>query len=197
MKPRVFLDLDGVVRDFVTGCAQWFDVPDLTPESCTYWKAPYDFVFAKHKDMTVEHFWRSLEDSFWINLPFTPEAHDVLTILEKFSDDAEVCILTSPSQTSAGATQQWIAQNLPEYFETNRYLIGSPKHLCARPGSVLIDDYTRNIERFRCHGGRGILFPRPWNGNGHSDPVKTMATELEAFLYPGVTSDEKAAMGVR
>ena len=46
-----------------------------------------------------------------------------------------------------------------------QYAITPRKHLFARPDSLLIDDYSENIERFEAHGGHAILVPRPWNDN--------------------------------
>jgi hypothetical protein len=58
--------------------------------------------------------------------------------------------------------KQWIRRYLPEEM-WNNYLIGPPKHLCASPDALLIDDVEENVDKFRAYGGRAVLFPRPWN----------------------------------
>ena len=45
----------------------------------------------------------------------------------------------------------------------NKFLIGFQKHFCAHSGSLLIDDYDKNINDFRQAGGNAILVPRQWN----------------------------------
>jgi len=150
---RIFLDLDGVIVDFAKGVIEWYNL-NCKPED---WKSWGDIF--KYYKKSERNFWDGLTDKFWIDLEFTKEAKEILTLVEPFKP----CILTTPSWTGAGGKQQWIRKNLPDYFNDDRYLIGPPKWLLAPGNSLLIDDAEENIRKFCASGGIGILVPRPWN----------------------------------
>jgi hypothetical protein len=57
----------------------------------------------------------------------------------------------------------WLQQFFDPRFR--RYMLGSHKHLMAKPGVVLIDDSDAKCEKFIEAGGGAILFPQPWNSN--------------------------------
>jgi hypothetical protein len=75
-----------------------------------------------------------------------------------------ICILTNPRPEPGCIPGKlaWIRDYLPPWLH-DQYLIGKPKHLCAYPEALLIDDCDKNVNAFRKHGGEAILVPRPWN----------------------------------
>ena len=101
----VFLDLDGVIRDFVQGVIEKFDL-DITHEDVNNWN-----YFTK--DLKLPNFWAELDYDFWLKLKFTKDAERILEIVKPYKP----ILLTSPTYDSAGATQQWIRSCLPEYFK--------------------------------------------------------------------------------
>lgn len=151
MNMKVFLDLDGIIRDFVQGVIDKFRL-NITHHDIDRWH-----YF--EEELNIPDFWELLDDDFWANLPKTPFADRVLKIVYPYN----TVILTSPTYNSAGGTQKWIRKNLPEYFDQKRYLIGPAKWACAERNSLLIDDYERNANDFLYAGGNSILFPAPWN----------------------------------
>lgn len=150
-----FLDLDGVIVDFIAGIIKFWNLK-CTHNDIKTWESLYDFF-----DGTEEEFWAPLPEIFWENLGFTPEAEAILDLIAPFKPT----ILTAPPWTGASGKQRWIRKHLPEYFDHGRYLIGPDKDIVAGPGRVLIDDGEHNIDAWVEAGGLGILVPRPWNRN--------------------------------
>jgi 5'(3')-deoxyribonucleotidase len=93
-----------------------------------------------------------------------------------------VCIATSPTKCpeSLAGKLEWIHDHFPEWMH-RQYAITPRKHLFARPDSLLIDDYSENVERFKAHSGHAILVPRPWNDNWGSDPRNYLEEKLEGL----------------
>jgi hypothetical protein len=161
MITKIFLDLDGVIRDWVRGVIKWYDLDCMAQDVLTWsWFEKY----VEHL-MTPKEFWEGQTSTFWETLPFTQEAPmilDVMNYIQK-SGNTSVFLLTSPTLSSAGATQSWIRKNMPKYFSDKRYIIGPPKYACASKNSILIDDAEHNVFPFAEWGGYGFLYPRPWN----------------------------------
>lgn len=151
IKKIIFLDLDGIIRDFVQGVIDKFDLK-ITHNDVNRW----DYF---EEELDIPDFWERLDYDFWLQLPKTPFADKILNILELYNP----VILTSPTYTSAGGTQAWIRENLPDYFNEKRYLIGPAKWACGNIDSILIDDSDSNVSKFLEAGGKAILFPAPWN----------------------------------
>lgn len=171
MRMRLFLDLDGVIVAFAEGVIKWYDL-DCTPEDFKEWGAIFNFFTGSETE-----FWQGLTDKFWVGLGFTKEAKRILTLVGPMKP----CILTSPSHTSAGSKQQWIKENLPDYFKDGRYLIGPAKHFGAHAESLLIDDSEENIDKFIEAGGYAILVPRPWNRLRGKDVLAHLKKELKEW----------------
>lgn len=159
---RCFLDLDGVMADFVHSaiCAHGHDpalVLRLWPDG--------EYSMEKVLGVSTEEFWTRIErvPCFWSGLYKTPDADDILAAVEKKFGKENVCILTSPSRDpmAAAGKMMWIQKHMPDY--ARRFFIGSAKHFCARPDSWLIDDSDHNCKAFQRDGGHSIVVPRRWN----------------------------------
>jgi len=174
-KPQVFLDLDGVIVDFLPNA---------------YRRAGLAFDYKKHHDWEIDlscfpgtegQFWDALTPDFWEGLPFTDEAPELLRFLKPYKPT----ILTAPTRNSGTAKLNWIRKNLPEYYHGKRYLIGPGKAVCARAGAILIDDKEETCNLWNEAGGTAILVPRPWNSR----------RDLEEFCVGHVTGDFLIAWG--
>lgn len=163
MRPRrILLDVDGVLADWVGGCAALFN------------RDPANLNWSETTDMAValgvsgNAMWRRIDEAgaeFWVNLdpyPWVDELWDAA------NDVAPTTLLTSPSHhpSSLAGKLQWMNRHLGRGKPFREFLIGPRKEFCACPGSLLIDDRASMCEKFRDHGGDAVLFPRPWNDSG-------------------------------
>lgn len=156
---KIFLDLDGVVRNWTGGINKLFGT-NIADEEITCWDYITNRICAE-KCISVKDFWEKQDRDFWINLEFTKDGQEILDTVAKVK--APVFILTSPTLNNAGWSQEWIKLHMPAFFQKKMYLIGPAKYACATPTSVLIDDAEKNIDPWRECGGIGVLYPRPWN----------------------------------
>ena len=172
---KIFLDLDGVIRDWCGGIFKMFDCP---PVKIEHWNDMTKYVCTLY-GISEEYFWDKQDYNFWYGLKMYPYAQDILDLLPI----EKTCILTSPTLTSAGGTQRWIESKLPILFKKKQYLIGPAKHFCASSDALLIDDNDLHVETFRKAGGHAILFSQPWNENRlfKDKKIETLRHELQNF----------------
>ncbi len=172
---KIFLDLDDVLNRFTmyalaqVGCpVNFMSHDDYDPR----WG--FDIVGAANAilgplpfPMTPEQFWKRITYNVWATVPVAEGASLMLDRCVKLVGETNVCILTSPIRDPhcASGKMTWIHDNLPPFLH-RQFLIGSPKHLCASPDALLIDDSDKNVDAFCAAGGQAILVPRPWN-SGH------------------------------
>jgi len=157
---HILLDMDGVITDFLSRALALHDAEDLLqqwPQGVS--DAPEALGLSK------DDFWKPIDavgTEFWETLPTYPWSRE---LVEQLQEVAPVTILTNPGNQSASCVAgkvQWLKGQLPGV----PYLMGPEKHLCAKPGAVLIDDRTKNVTSFSAAGGQTILFPQPWNTEG-------------------------------
>lgn len=159
-KPMVFLDMDGVIADFVGSTCKAHGL-----------ESPYGntnclgiFEMEQCWGMSEEDFWKPLGTfEFWADMPKTPEADEIVDfLLCKFGKE-NICILTNPSfyDGCISAKKQWVKKNYP--MLAGQMLFGSQKQFLAGSGRFLVDDRDKNIQSFNKFGGHGITVPRPWN----------------------------------
>jgi beta-phosphoglucomutase-like phosphatase (HAD superfamily) len=160
MKYQYFLDLDGVITNFLQAAferhGETRPIEDLWPKG--QW-GDNETLCKLAGVETIEEFWKKLDHQFWADLPMYPDAEHILDAVAPLRP----CILTSPAIGSAGGKQEWIMKNLPRYFQEGRYLIGPDKKAVSGPGKVLIDDCPENLSKWSAAGGTGILVPRYHN----------------------------------
>jgi hypothetical protein len=178
---KAFLDMDGVLTDFVGGCCKLLgkDMPDCRGS----WE------FFKLWGLTEKAFWQKIDregESFWADLEWLPDGMEILRLVERNFGKENVCLLTSPSwhPSSHAGKRIWIDRQLSDYRE--RYIITPCKYLVAGPGKFLLDDSDRNLQSW-CHltGASGLLVPRPWNSQWEfadpGVPLAVVQTGLKAF----------------
>ncbi len=165
-----YLDMDGVLVDFVAGAYRFFK-QEYIPGT-----AKWDFQ--KTMGIDAVTFWNSLDRRFWAALDWMPEGKDLLANLEDRFD--EIVILTSPCKTDGcmDGKLDWIKQHIPKY--ERQYYMGTAKSSAASPRHLLIDDYDVNIEKFAKHG-HTMLVPRSWNKDAHKT-VNNVFNLVEFFL---------------
>jgi 5'(3')-deoxyribonucleotidase len=186
---KIFLDLDDVLNDFTMhtlrslGCY----IDEYDPEwGWDIVRAANSFHPLRH--FTPESFWSSFDREHWATIPKSPMCDWLIERSVTLVGCENVCVLTcpTPDPDCTAGKQEWIYRNLPNWLHS-QFLIGPPKHLCASPGALLIDDRDKNVEDFRMAGGRAILVPKPWNrGATWSEyPLKTIQLSLRAMGFMG------------
>lgn len=156
---RIFLDVDGVLADWVGACAGLFGRDPATLD----WSQSSDMAVAL--GVSTNTMWRRIDGvgpSFWAGLdpyPWTME------LWERARDVAPTVLLTSPSHhpSSLDGKLRWMNRVLGGGKPFRDFLVGPRKEFCASPGSLLIDDRASMCRLFREHGGEAVVFPRPWN----------------------------------
>lgn len=161
MKPEILLDMDGVLSDFFTAAFTKLTSLQTDPMQKYDYVRHQEFDMAKVFGITQETFWSTIDqDSFWLDLkPFlwAPELY------RKLSEYGRVTICSSPSLNPNCIPQKlaWLKQHLN--LVASSCLFGGRKELMAGGNKILIDDYPKNVEKFRAAGGKAILVPSNWN----------------------------------
>ncbi len=176
-RPVCYLDLDGVVCDFVGGALRLHG-KELAPNEVE-WDFCTQIGFNGVNDPA---FWDGMGQSFWAGLEWTPEGPDLVKAIEAIFGE-NVALMTSPCLTPGGVEGkvEWVAKHMPAY--RRRLFVGPAKHLAAGPHKILVDDHDANCWKFREYGGAAVMVPRPWN------PRKGETDESGRFRVSGVASE--------
>ena len=173
---KIFLDLDDVLNLFTLHALQHVGCPIDPAKGYGQYDASHgwDIVAAANElhpdhyyieqDFSVQEFWDCFDREAWANVPPSDELKLLLRNCVALVGRKNICILTSPvlSPGCLEGKADWIRKYLPKWLH-RQFLIGPPKHFCARPDALLIDDAQHNIDAFREAGGQTLLVPRPWN----------------------------------
>jgi len=162
----LLVDVDGVLMNFTDAAVQRFGRHDLLPTTDpAKWPAG-EWEIIKILGCSPGKFWKIVDDySFWSGLRPFPGAERFLRELAKL---APITFSTSPALNSAGVAgkidglRKWFGDIFGPETLAN-YMVGGAKYLMAKPGNLLIDDYDRNVDKFRAAGGKAVLVPRHWN----------------------------------
>jgi 5'(3')-deoxyribonucleotidase len=154
-----FLDLDGVVADFVAGAVLRHNM-GINKNQCRW---EFDIAHCNKTGMSRSDFWDAFDYDFWRSLPKTAEAYQLVFDLTHIFGIKNICILTSPPRTkgSVDGKLEWITEHFPQF--KRQFLVGPAKYFLAHPNAILVDDHDENERLFNQYGGKCILVPRPWN----------------------------------
>lgn len=173
---KIFLDLDGVMADFNGGVLGWYKADDPYKNPANLGKFGVDKLIG----IPAKEFWAGLTYDFWVSLQPHNDAFEILGLLEEQFGKENICILSSPPNTNAGAAAsgkiEWIEKHLPDY--SRRFLLGSCKHFCANSNTLLVDDYDKNINLFKEHGGKTLFIARPWNSAHNKNTIEFLKEQL-------------------
>ncbi len=153
---RLYLDMDGVLVDFVNGAA---GLIGFNPALVDH----YDFYAAVGE--TKDSFWAKIRAAgapYWSGLKAYDWHQQVYQECQKYGTVTLLSVPDKPPESDYGK-KQWIYSVFGENFDS--FFLGVPKHQLAARDAVLIDDSDANVEAFVAAGGRAILFPQPWNKN--------------------------------
>ena len=144
---KIYVDMDGVLADFFTEWGKLMQVDN-------WWeiKDKYDINDALQRIIQT--------DNFWLDLPLTPNAKNLLDIIKQVK--GSYTILSSPlpgDPNSIPHKREWIKKNLG-FFPPEEVLLRHDKETFAtQPDgtpNILIDDYGVNIQKWEAAGGVGF-----------------------------------------
>ena len=145
VKPRVYLDMDGVLADFfgewsrISGVDHYKDIDDVEAKL----------------QLVREH------PTFWIDLPLLPNAKALIkTVVEQYG---EYRICSKPLEgdpRSKPGKLEWIRKHLSDMPPVEIILTADKAQYATNDGlpNVLVDDYGKNISAWRDAGGIGIQY---------------------------------------
>lgn len=153
---RILLDVDGVVLDFNSAAKRASFISDH--EEPTFWN------WFEGYGISEKEFWDNVKlcgaDFYGEMVEKYPWTDELVSLVRSYG---ELTFVTNGPTFVDGKIQRLSS----DYPDAHIILMNrSDKHLLAASDRVLIDDKRENICEFVDTGGRGILFPQPWNGNG-------------------------------
>lgn len=159
---RAYIDMDGVLADFVGGMCQVHGKP--SPYDPTNQQTLGRFDMEKLWGMSPSQFWYKAEEpEFWCNLEKTSEADEIVELAVGGFGLENVAVLTAPplSMGAVPGKRIWMKKHYPQLAK--RMIFTGAKEFIAAPGRMLIDDKDSNVDGWEDEGGDGILLPRLWN----------------------------------
>jgi len=142
---RIFVDMDGVVADFLGGVSELIGYP-LTPDDKGH--VEYD---ERKEELTNKRLFRNLKP--------LPDMYDLIAYIRHTGLPWE--ILTAAGKVNRELVvfdkNAWVRRYIDPSVVVTCTMKGSQKAAFAETGSVLIDDRKRNIECWEKAGGIGIL----------------------------------------
>lgn len=179
---RIFLDVDGVLANFVGASCKLFGHTYEAVDVYAYFKPVLGLTSREFWDRIKTH--SDEEGSYWRGIEPYPWCHELHRFCKSL---APTTLLTAPPNTNRddkrcmllGRTD-WIHEQFGHEFD--EYYIGILKDRIASPGAVLVDDLDHNVDPWVAAGGRAVLFPHRWNANRHLvgqvDPLEYVKSEL-------------------
>jgi len=161
MSVTVFLDMDGVLVDFLGSacklCKIKYDYHKKYPFEEGRWAVIEDMKIPRKK------FWAPLGRDFWKNLPWIFDGHEILKSIQRDVSNNNIYLCTSPCDT-AGCVDgkwDWVKKQLPGFKK--QVIFTQDKSPLAGPRKILVDDGDHNIDAFYDAGGKVVRVPRRWN----------------------------------
>ena len=161
-KVKVFLDMDGVISNWLGAACKLCDV-DLEDEEVRKQIKERDGFIDDYVDEKV--LWKNIEDAgvdFWENLELFSWSKKLYRALKENAD--EFSILSSPGKFTEIACSACNGKVLwlDKHFDNkDSYIFTYKKYLCASENAILVDDGQHKIEPFVEAGGQGFLWSNP------------------------------------
>lgn len=184
LKPRILLDLDGVLVDFDHRAIS-LHRPDLAVSPIRY-KEFQDsrrgvWDLCPSLGLSLSEFWEPINEmgaEFWLGIQLLPWAESLLQEIQNITDDW--FIVSSPGfhPSAYDGKVRWLKKQFGSRFD--RFFLTSHKHALAKPGVLLIDDHRDNVHAFLKERGEAVLFPAYGNKN-HSDASDPLPWTLNAL----------------
>ena len=181
MNKVCFLDLDGIICNFVQGLIDFHGL-NIHHDDWTCWN------FHRQLGMTDNDLFGPTENgTFWRKLKPYPWANRVINRIEE--SGYKIIFATSPNQDPKCASQKvhWLIDHGFMEKSSRNYNIGHYKEYLSQPGTILVDDKPENCQKFDKGLGNAHLFEQPWNS---SRPLwVARLTNLDIFLNDQKSQD--------
>ena len=157
---RCFLDLDGVLVDFLRGALEACGAADMDYPKGQYW-------IEEVLGVTRADMWSRFGDleRFFADLKWHRDGPEIWRLAQVYyGGDGGLWLLSTPHDGGEGTfgKMQWVERNLGAAW-TRRLILAWDKTACAAPSSLLVDDCPGNVDSWRACGGRAVLVPRIYN----------------------------------
>ena len=174
---RVLLDMDGVCCDFTSAACQLHDIP---------YKEVREWNFFHKYGITEKEFWAKIYDAgekFWVQLEEYPDFQESYERLKAIHGlEVYFCTTGAPGISHAYSGKvKWLESRFGKNFD--EFILTKHKHLLANSNTLLIDDYIKNIKKFRNAGGKALEIRRPWNNSPTRLPTAVSAAEILFCTY--------------
>lgn len=168
--PRIFLDMDGVLVDFVNHACK-FHGSTITEQE---WPEG-EWDIAKVLGIGSSSFWKKLNcQEFWNDMPIYSHTEQLIEACK--ATGYPVTILSSPAFGPSASCKYEFARHK---LKLPIILANDKTPLAHGPYTLLIDDHDKNIEAWHEAGGFSHLFPRKWNAaHKHHDNALKITLEL-------------------
>ena len=166
-KAELYVDMDGVLADFfgvwtkMMGVEHWKQIKDIEP------------ALQKIRDTK----------DFWINLPMTSNATNLLNAIKQFKGKYNILSAPLPGDPESEPQKRaWIQKHL-SMFPPTKIIIDPNKAAYAKQAdgtpNALIDDFGENISKWESAGGIGIQHANSSVANTISNLEKQVYNEDE------------------
>ena len=145
IKPRVYLDMDGVLADFF---GEWAKLAGVE-----HYK---DIDNAEEKLQLVRD-----HPTFWIDLPLLPHARALVkTVIEKYGEYRVCSTPLNGDERSKPGKIAWLNKHFADMPPAEIVLTHNKAEHAQHDGvaSILVDDFGSNINKWRAAGGIGIKY---------------------------------------
>lgn len=161
---EIFLDMDGVVANFVAGAFEHHGIPLATDDWLERWPGQWDIMPAvREYGISEAAFWEPLGREFWANLDLTAEAREIVRLATEAAP-GRVHFLSSPCHTPGcrDGKYDWLRKHFPNL--ANNLILCPSKRETARKRSA--SGKARMVARVVCGKGRRTSLdgekPMPW-----------------------------------
>lgn len=173
---KVYVDLDGVLADFIGSACALHGVP-ISDLPAGKWDVIEDLC--KIKNISQNTFWNGLGSKFWASILPTPECFDLIHDLSFHFGLENIKICSSPSNgDSLKGKHEWVKSHFPSIMKHRNYHYCYHKEELASPNRILIDDKIENCHLFHANGGKTIVWPNHWNNYNDCENVHAKLSYL-------------------
>ena len=149
------MDIDGVIYDFVNYVLSYLDTTKQDKDITNY-------RMSEVLNITAEEFWKLLDtkvEGTFCNGKNYEWASTLINTCKKYCDNIAFCSNPGNNPKHWAEKRIWAEKHFPDI----PLILTQNKEVLSQTGTVLIDDFNKNIDKFNMGDGIGIIFPQYWN----------------------------------